>query len=269
MKLSKLDVNILRHSYYKHTWPGSNMSDRYSENWVKSALALMFTLLVSSAAAQNAQTLNLFEPVERQAQPGYEQILSVPSSTVAPSNTEPFTLIGTSRMGSRWRAMVRSPSGVVVSVDLDPSVPVVIPGYPGYRVSATNARELVVLHPASSPCVERTDKGVRCTSGTEARLSIATASPLAPAPQPVATADNAAVTTSEPMASEVPSDNPFAAALRAARERAESEGMPLEVMEVMEVMEGERFRPRRIDPSDVPPGARLIRTPFGDRIITE
>jgi hypothetical protein len=40
-------------------------------------------------------------------------------------------------------------------------------------------------------------------------------------------------------------------------------------MEVMEVMEGERFRPRRIDPSDVPPGARLIRTPFGDRIITE
>jgi hypothetical protein len=74
------------------------------------------------------------------------------------------------------------------------------------------------------------------------------------------------------MASEVPSDNPFAAALRAARERAESEGMPLEVMEVMEVVEvveGERFRPRRIDPSDVPPGARLIRTPFGDRIITE
>jgi hypothetical protein len=165
--------------------------------------------------------------------------------------------------------MVRSPSGVVVSVDLDPSVPVVIPGYPGYMVSASNARELVVLHPASSPCVERTDKGVRCTSGTEARLSIATASPLAPAPQPVASADNAAVTTSEPMASEVPSDNPFAAALRAARERAESEGMPLEVMEVMEVMEGERFRPRRIDPSDVPPGARLIRTPFGDRIITE
>lgn len=242
------------------------MSDRNSDKWVKSALALMFTLLVSSAAAQNAQTLNLFEPVERQAQRAYEQILSAPSSTVSSSNTEPFTLIGTSRVGSRWRAMVRSPSGVVVSVDLDPNVPVVIPGYPGYMVSATNARELVVLHPASSPCVERADKGVRCTSGTEARLSIATASPLPPVQQPVATADTPVTSGAEPMASEVPADNPFAAALRAARERAESEGMPLEVMEVME---GERFRPRRIDPSDVPPGGRLIRTPFGDRIITE
>jgi hypothetical protein len=242
------------------------MSDRNSDKWVKSVLALMFTLLVSSAAAQNAQTLNLFEPIERQAQPSPEQILSVPSSTIAPSNIEPFSLIGTSRMGSRWRAMLRNPSGVVVSVDLHPNMPVEIPGFPGYMVSATNARELVVLHPASSPCVERTDKGVRCTSGTEARLSIATASPLAPAPQPVASADTAVVTTSESMASEVPSDNPFAAALRAARERAESEGMPLEVIEVME---GERFRPRRIDPSDVPPGGRLIRTPFGDRIITE
>jgi hypothetical protein len=34
-------------------------------------------------------------------------------------------------------------------------------------------------------------------------------------------------------------------------------------------MEGERFRPRRIDPSEVQEGSRLIRTPFGDRIITE
>ena len=240
------------------------MSDRNSDKWIKPALALIFTLLVSSAAAQNAETLNLFEPLERQAQPESEQVLSVPSSTVAPGNTEPFTLIGTSRMGSRWRALVRSPSGAVVSVDLDPAVPVVIPGYPGYMVSAANPRELVVLHPASSPCVERTDKGVSCTSGTEARLSIATASPLAPVQQPVATAaDTIAATASEPIVSEVPADNPFAAALRAARERAEIEGIPVEVME------GERFRPRRIDPADVPPGSRLIRTPFGDRIITE
>jgi hypothetical protein len=155
---------------------------------------------------------------------------------------------------------VRSPSGDAVSVELDPEVPVVIPGYPGYMVSAANTRELVVLHPASAPCVARTDKGVSCISGTEARLSIATASPLAPAqPAPAA----AATLVSEPIPSEVSPDNPFAAALRAARERAESEGVPVQVME------GERFRPRRIDPSEVPEGSRLIRTPFGDRIITE
>jgi hypothetical protein len=236
------------------------MSGTSSEKWIKPALALMLTMLVGSATAQTAETLNLFEPVERQAQTAMEQATSVPSSQIAGNNAEPFSLIGTSRVGSRWRALVRSPSGEVVSVELDPQVPVVIPGYPGYMVSAANTRELVVLHPASSPCVERTDKGVSCASGTEARLSIATATALAPA-QPAPAADATAV--SEPIPSEVSPDNPFAAALRAARERAESEGVPVQVME------GERFRPRRIDPSEVPEGSRLIRTPFGDRIITE
>lgn len=238
------------------------MSGTNSERWIKPALALMLTMLVSSANAQTAEILNLFEPVERQSQPVPEQVTSVPSSPVANSNAEPFTLIGTSRVGSRWRALVRSPSGEVVSVELDPKVPVVIPGYSSYMVSAANTRELVVLHPASSPCVERTDKGVSCTSGTEARLSIATASPLAPT-QPAPASDATVVSVSEPIPSEVSPDNPFAAALRAARERAESEGG------AVQVMEGERFRPRRIDPSEVPEGSRLIRTPFGDRIITE
>lgn len=236
------------------------MSGTNSEKWIKPALALMLTMLASSATAQTAETLNLFEPVERQVQTAMEQVTSVPSSTIAGSNAEPFSLIGTSRIGSRWRALVRSPSGEVVSVALDPNVPVAIPGYPDYMVSAANTRELVVLHPASSPCVERTDKGVSCTSGTEARLSIATATALAPA-QPAPAAD--ATAASEPIPSDVSADNPFAAALRAARERAESEGVPVQVME------GERFRPRRIDPSEVPEGSRLIRTPFGDRIITE
>jgi hypothetical protein len=238
------------------------MSDRNSDKWIKPALALMFTLLISSAAAQNAETLNLFEPVERQTQTAIEQVTTAPSALIANSNAEPFSLIGTSRIGSRWRALMRSPSGEVVPVELDPKEPVVIPGYPGYMVSAANTRELVVLHPVSSPCVERTDKGVSCTSGTEALLSMATASPLAPA-QPIPAVDATAVSVSEPIPSEVSPDNPFAAALRAARERAESEGVQVQVME------GERFRPRRIDPSEVPEGSRLIRTPFGDRIITE
>ena len=29
----------------------------------------------------------------------------------------------------------------------------------------------------------------------------------------------------------------------------------------------EGFRPRRIDPADVPPGMRVVSTPFGDRLV--
>lgn len=218
-------------------------------------------MLAQQAAAQNTDSLNLFEPVERQSAPITQQLEQSPSAPVAVSSTEPFTMIGTSRLGDRWRARVRSPSGQVVTVDLDPKVPVTIPGYPGYTIAAANTRELVVRHPASSPCVPRTDQGVNCASGTEARLSIATASPIAavsPAQAPMQ-----ATAGAETVVTEVSPDNPFAAALRAARERAEADGVPLQMME------GERFRPRRIDPSEVPEGSRLIRTPFGDRIITQ
>ena len=30
-----------------------------------------------------------------------------------------------------------------------------------------------------------------------------------------------------------------------------------------------RFQPRRIDPADVPPGMRVVSTPFGDRLVEE
>lgn len=244
------------------------MSVKNSGTWKKPALVLILatglpSMLAHQAAAQNAESLNLFEPVERQSAPVTQQMEQSPSAPVAVSSTEPFIMIGTSRLGDRWRARVRSPSGQVVTVDLDPKVPVTIPGYPGYTIAAANTRELVVRHPASSPCVPRADQGVNCASGTEARLSIATASPIAAATPPPAQAAGQGTTGAETVVTEVSPDNPFAAALRAARERAEAEGVP------MQVMEGERFRPRRIDPSEVPEGSRLIRTPFGDRIITQ
>ncbi|MDO9478470.1 MAG: hypothetical protein Q7L07_17310 [Pseudohongiella sp.] len=244
------------------------MSGHNSDKWKKPALVLMLatgimSLLGHTAVAQNAESLNLFEPVERQAAPEPQQIQQSPSVQVATSSAEPFTMIGTSRLGDRWRARVRSPSGQILTVDLDPKMPVTIPGFPGYTIAAASTRELVINHPASSPCVPRSDKGVNCTNVSEARLSIATASPLAPAPQQAAQFETAATSGAEATVTEVSPDNPFAAALRAARERAEAEGMPVQMME------GERFRPRRIDPSEVPPGSRLIRTPFGDRIITE
>lgn len=223
----------------------------------------LVSMLAQQVVAQNADALNLFEPVERQSAPVTQQMEPSPSAPVAVSSTEPFTMIGTSRLGDRWRARVRSPSGQVVTVDLDPKVPVTIPGYPGYTIAAANTRELVVQHPASSPCVPRADQGVNCASGTEARLSIATASPIAAVSPTPTQAPVQVMTGAESVVTDGSPDNPFAAALRAARERAEAEGVP------MQVMEGERFRPRRIDPSEVPEGSRLIRTPFGDRIITQ
>ena len=59
-----------------------------------------------------------------------------------------------------------------------------------------------------------------------------------------------------------PPQNPFAAALRAAAAEA-----PEDIANRR--AEAQRFEVRRINPEDVPPGKRLVRTPFGDRLIDE
>jgi hypothetical protein len=63
---------------------------------------------------------------------------------------------------------------------------------------------------------------------------------------------------------DVAADNPFAAALRAAaqNERAGNAGQ-------RGPFNAERFQPRRIAPEDVPPGMRVVRTPFGDRLVEQ
>ena len=45
----------------------------------------------------------------------------------------------------------------------------------------------------------------------------------------------------------------------------------LKIKERKEYLEGDTsaFTPRRINPEDVPPGMRVVSTPFGDRLVEE
>jgi hypothetical protein len=95
---------------------------------------------------------------------------------------------------------------------------------------------------------------------------LATAAPIEPPPEPERRSDRRTdgsdtqgADASEENVDDVP-QNPFAAALRAAREREEPDAAASRAEE-------QRFRPRRIDPEDVPEGYRLVRTPFGDRVV--
>lgn len=223
---------------------------------------------VGAHAQEPEQSLNLFQQVERQQAVSSDQPAG-PRSVDPRANAPQFTLVGTSRFGDQQRARLRSQSGEVIVVTIDPSGNVPIPGYPGYQITDGGSRQLIVQHPANTPCFEATDQGVSCSAPNVARLQLATAKPIQPAPEPargngrrndrgVVEADPASVTSSTDAGA--PTENPFAAALRAARERGEADPAVIRA-------EAERFRPRRVDPSEVPEGARVVRTPFGDRII--
>lgn len=224
-------------------------------------IAVLGALVTSGALAQTPQRLSLFESVDAGAS-GPEQTSGVSAGTAIPG-TIAFVLVGTSQIGDKHRARLRNSAGEVVTVDLNPQGSGPVPGYPGFEVSRLNTREIAVQHPSSSPCMGSQDQGVSCVTSHESHLQLATAAPVVRQEAPEQTGDAAGGQNNGNAESDAPAENPFAAALRAARERGE------QVDPAVMRAEGARFRPRRIDPADVPPGAQLIRTPFGDRIVTQ
>ncbi len=224
-------------------------------------VALVLLALVSSPSG--AQELQLFEPVEQAVRPD-NQVQAV--RPVQPQANGPaFELVGTSRFGDDYRIRIRARDGQVITVNGAPGTEMPVPGHPGYRLIETGSRNVSIAHPDNAPCVDAPDKGVNC-SGNTARLTVATAAPIVPpqAEQPQRRRDrrgggNGAGNGDGNDNAEAP-QNPFAAALRAARERNPED-------EAVMRAQAERFERRRIDPSQVPEGYRVVRTPFGDRVI--
>ena len=174
-----------------------------------------------------------------------------------------FTLVGTSRIGSRYSAILKNRDGSEVIVSAEQGRNSRIEGYSSYSVVDVGPGRVSIQFPSTSSCIEFQDQGVSCNSAANiASLELAIGEPV---PRAMITTrddsgegeDQVEVSEGEP---EEPT-NPFAQ-LRA---RALEEGnvpVPAETPR-------RAFSPRRIDPADVPPGMRVVSTPFGDRLVRE
>lgn len=172
----------------------------------------------------------------------------------ATQTTPVFTLIGTARIGNKQSVMLKHLGGEVVRVPLTGTVNP-IPGHELYSVVDYGAEQVGVRYPAAVPCGNFAEQGISCDSDTNiATLSLTTAEAIVRAPTAVEEAPEA-----EPEADVATPDtprNPF----EALRDRAQNGGNP-------DPSQASRFQPRRIDPADVPPGMRVVSTPFGDRLV--
>ncbi|MDT8428132.1 MAG: hypothetical protein RQ757_05125 [Pseudomonadales bacterium] len=211
------------------------------------------------AQEQQAQELRLFEPIasndsanDNQPVPGRE------SRTEA--SAPQFTLIGSSRIGNRYRALLRTAGGETVALEGQPGSQVPVPGHEAFQVQGFGSGELSVVYPGDTPCVSFQDQGLNCTDSRTATLSLTTAAPVVARQQANGTELQQEVDTAQPDAP----GNPFAAALRRARNRDQS---PEDVANARAA--AQRFQGNRIAPEDVPEGMRVVRTPFGDRLVED
>jgi hypothetical protein len=212
-----------------------------------------------NAAAQN---LTLFEDVERtESNRGSGTSPARPNRGSRATIASPeFTLLGTSRIGTRQSAIIRHKDGERLIVRSDDQSNTPIAGHTDYALVSIEAGQVSIHYPGNNPCEAFPEQGVSCSSAANiAQLQLVTGVPIAsnnPAVSP-ASGDDSADDQGDPV-------NPFEA-LRAAQQGGATNAQG----RAGGTTENGRFTPRRIAPEDVPEGKRVVATPFGDRLVDQ
>ncbi|HIF87902.1 MAG TPA: hypothetical protein EYQ30_13945 [Gammaproteobacteria bacterium] len=223
----------------------------------------------NAADSRNAAEFRLFESVDSADSPGNARVRRNRSSAAArnTASTPEFTLVGTSRIGDSYRVILAHRGGESVVIRARPDATTRINGYSQYAIVNIAAGRVSLNFPDSAPCVEFEDLGVSCDAATNiAELTLTNAAPLAPSQRVQSQQRQQAQQTaaSGETAPDQAPPNPFAALSAAAAENAANNPGATDGSD-----DSNRFRPRRIPPEDVPPGMRVVSTPFGDRLVDQ
>lgn len=220
-----------------------------------SAFCFVILLFAPLAVSQESNGFDLFEPVQSN---GSDRATAsndgrFRQSQASPTSSEPvFTLVGTSRIADKTSITLLHVSGEKVRVRYT-GQPTNIVGYEGFYVSEVNGRQISIQHPSSSPCVVFVERGIDCDKiNNTSRIRLTSATAIPSSSEGIPESEGLPVDPSEE--SRV---NPFDVLRRSSGGAASDR--PIENQR--------RFQPRRIDPAEVPPGMRIVSTPFGDRLV--
>lgn len=216
--------------------------------------------------AESTQGFALFEAIESSANRAASPTQRANRASRATVAEPEFTLVGTSRIGDKYSAIIRHKDGEAIAVKADPGASTSIPEHADYSVVSVAAGTVSIRYPGNTACIEFSERGVSCNeAGNTADLTLAASEPLEPSNRSLslATQSNeigANPNGDNPDAAQTDVVNPFAA-LREAQVENPADNSTNGA--------GGRFTPRRIAPEDVPPGMRVVTTPFGDRLVEQ
>lgn len=216
------------------------------------AIAIFFLSSVSKT-----QTLSLFEELDED---GTDSPRSIRGRTTDDGSvigfSEGFTLLGTSRIGDRYSVMIRDGEGKTLSLTKPLGSDLALPGHPGYALVGVEAASISIRYPESVSCVDSEEKGIRCNDMRTAVLSLTNREPLINSSLSDA---NSSRDENSSSLNQTQEDEPIVNPFEAISRRGRNSG----------IQENAQFRPRRINPEDVPPGMRVVSTPFGDRLVED
>ena len=216
---------------------------------------LLSIILLTGTPIALAQDLTLFEETEANnvsENRGREREMRRDSEGNIITGPE-FTLIGTARIGGNFLVVVEDRIGEILSISVTDGAKISIPGYTGFQIVDIGSGNVAIRYPSAVPCMEFSNQGVSCEASNIARLNLTNAEPLEGA---VVSGGGNSELLSQDGNGQENAPNPFEALLeRASNPDAGSDPSA--------------FKPRRINPEDVPSGMRVVSTPFGDRLVED
>ena len=214
-------------------------------------------LFPGSVLCQSSSDLSLFESVgpTRSVDGSSSDRRNSPRRSTASTSEAEFSLIGTSRIGATASVTLRHRSGIALRVPMRRQR-IQVPGYEQYVIVGFDSNSVSIQYPQSVSCANFAADGFVCDEIRNVAMLSLTVSDvnLRRAEQNKTQPQGSGPEQQE--ANSV-STNPFEALRKRPQNAAGPAGQP------------NRFQPRRIDPSDVPPGMRVVSTPFGDRLVEE
>jgi len=152
-----------------------------------------------------------------------------------------FNLLGTSRIGTKRSVILRGPDRKEFLLSFK-SKRTPIKDYEGYYLLKVEARDILIEYPVDAPCRKSNEnKGIICSADQKTAT--------------VSLKRGKAITPLQPKA-------PSVAIKRRTQGTRGHQGPKRHTPK-----EGSRFKKKVIKPENVPPGMRLIHTPFGDRLV--
>lgn len=169
-----------------------------------------------------------------------------------------FELRGISRIGTTYKVILQPPDGKpVVIQDWKPQAVNKIKGFEDFILLGVESRQVTISYPEESCLKANPQVGVKCSADKKVatlELKSRNAIPVT-APPP-----------SQPVS---PPPNPFALAAATAN-NATPEELAKREEEIAKRREiYQNFQRQVIKDEDVPPGMRVVRTPFGDRLVPD
>lgn len=184
-------------------------------------------------------------------------VVPVPVAPPAPPPPQrDFVLQGTARIGDKWMAILQTSDGKPIIQEWLNNAKTPLKDFPEYAIVKVEARKVVLAYPENSLCrTSNVQKGIQCQdNGKTAALKLQWRDAINPSPQPA---------QQPPVAPEVIMPPPIEQQLPPEEiQRREEERLKREELY-------KNFKRQVIKDEDVPPGMRVIRTPFGDRLVPD